>query len=77
MAHRMIGKLHAKIKDPKTRDEKVLSLFSTFRDRKADMVAYRRNLCNRKGPPRVNWIIGRLHAKNHRPKSKDKTVISF
>ena len=33
--------------------------------------------CYQKGPPRVHWIIGRLHAKHQRPKSRDKKVISF
>ena len=28
---------------------------------------YRGNVCNLKGSSRVNWIIGRLHAKNQGP----------
>ena len=37
------------------------------RERETDIVAYRGDLCNQKGYPRVHWIQGRLHAKNQEP----------
>ena len=37
-----------------------MSLFSPFRDRQADIVAYKGNVCKKKGSPMVNWIMGRL-----------------
>ena len=33
------GKLYAKIKGPKSKDEKVISLLSPFHDKQADIVA--------------------------------------
>ena len=50
-------------KGPNSKNEKVISYkyLSPFRDRQADIVAYRGNVCNQKGSPRVNWILGRLH----------------
>ena len=36
-------------------------------DRPADIVAYKGNVFNQKESPRVNWNIGRLHAKNLEP----------
>ena len=40
-------------------------------------MAYRGNVCYRKGSPRVHWNIGILNAKNKGPNSRDKKVISF
>ena len=34
-------------------------------------------VCNQKGSPSVHWILGRLHAKNQGPKSRDKKDISL
>ena len=36
-------------------------------DRSTDIVAYKGNVFNQKESPRVNWNIGRLHAKNLEP----------
>ena len=59
-------------KGPNSKHEKVISYksLSPFRDRHADVEAYRGNVCNQKGSPRVNWITGKLHAKNQGPKSR-------
>ena len=56
--------MYAKNHGPDSRDEKVICLSSNFRDRQADIVAYRGAVFNQKGSPRVHWTLGRLHAKN-------------
>ena len=48
----IIGFLNVKKQGPKSKDEKVTSLLSPFRDRKADILAERGN---QKGSPRVYW----------------------
>ena len=72
MVHLTIGKNQG----PNSKDEKVISLLSPFRNRR-DMVAYRghafraifetdrhcvayRGAVNNQGSPRVYWILGRL-----------------
>ena len=45
--------------------------------RQTDIVIYRGNVCNRKGSPRIDWIIGRLQTRNQGPKSRDKKVSAF
>ena len=42
-----------------------------------NIVIYRGNVCNRKGSPRIDWIIGRLQTRNQGPKSRDKKVSAF
>ena len=76
MVHWIIGKLSAKNQGPNLKVEKVMSLLSSFRDRQAEIAAYRSNVCNQKGSPRVNWTIGRWHAKNQGHISRDKKIIS-
>ena len=48
MVHWIIGFLNVKKQGPKSKDEKVTSLLSPFRDRKADILAERGN---QKGSP--------------------------
>ena len=43
-----------------------------LQERQSNIVAYRGSIWNRKGCPMVDWIIGKLYAKNHDPKSKDE-----
>ena len=52
--------------DPNSKDEKIISIFSPFRDRKANIVAYKCKVCNRKESHRFHWIIGSLNAKESR-----------
>ena len=69
IVHWIIGKMYAKKKKkqgPDSWDEKVISLWSHFRDRKTDILACRGYLCDKKGYPTVHWILGRLHAKKSR-----------
>ena len=61
---------------PDSRDEKVICLSSNFRDRQADIVAYRGAVFNQKGSPRVHWTLGRLHAKKSNP-SDTKDISLF
>ena len=56
---------------PGSRDEKVICLLRNFRDRQTDIVADRGGVCSQKGSNRDQWILGRLHAKNQEPKSRD------
>ena len=72
-----IGSLESctqKYQGPNSKDEIVISLLSPFRSRHRDIVTYRGNDCNQKGSPRVHGIIGRLHAKNLGPKSRDGSL---
>ena len=71
--------MYAKNQGPISKDEKVLNFLSPIRDRQADIVAYRVNVCYQKGSSRVNWIIGKEDCmqKNQGPNSRDKKFISF
>ena len=59
-------------KKSRSKDKKILS---PFWNGQKDIVAYRGNVYNQKGSPRVHCIIGRLDAKNPEPKSRDKKDI--
>ena len=74
MVHWIIEKLFAKKQGPNSKGEKV-GHSSPFRDRQANIVAYRGNVCNQKGSLRVRWIQGRLNAKDQVPKIRDKKDI--
>ena len=41
--------------------------FKALFDTDRDTVAYRGNVCNQKGSPRVHWSMRRLNAKNEGP----------
>ena len=51
---------------PNSKDEKIISILSPLRDRKADIVAYKCKGFYRKESSRFHWIIGRLNAKESR-----------
>ena len=59
--------MKGKNQGPNSKDEKVITLFETD----IHIVAYRGNVCNQKGSPRVHWNIGKLHVKKIKDLNQD------